>query len=546
MVAALALAACGGSDDSGLGAIGGPSAGVSTSSDPADWPVHVGEYPFSHSLRCYGVERLDSPSDGDRTFAPGCIHVDVNADRTTSVAGASLLGRGTVLNADDNVTLRYRGAAVHRADTDDAGNPERLGVVTFFDVTFPSTDFITEFTSGGLSDLTWRASTSPQARGTGTINQIGQAPRGLSDLFLTDEKVGGQTFTFVHMFLVSGPASFVVGDPTLSVAGWLDRDTSRGEGPFALVDQDPDDDVLTDVVDSIVRLAEALGVRPEQLGGGWFDERFGRMLADGETVTSYDRRGTSTHDGNDGQGGAGPDDVGSGAATIPPPPPPPTPVTVDTSVDIAALRQAGFDDGYTDGYASAVDGVDRYGESYDDPEPDVGEYFFGYEEGYETGLAEGPPAPTTTTASGTTAPPAPPTEGSPTEVAAAELVGQTSPHQEVLDAVAELFSVFDPDGGPVTSCLDPTADGSLHTVCYYLLDQQLYSLDEWAGGATDYLEVAKFTVMLNAEPDLGAVVVRLGSDDRGIDPDDPSYIGWVVTDVWQGGDNPPDWVPDWY
>lgn len=177
----------------------------------------------------------------------------------------SIAGVGSRFTSEVDVTITYRGGIVTRDVTDDPSNPERRFVAAFYDVTFPESQLdgdelpLMDFGPDGSLDVGF------QLASMGSTTNSMSWPTGSGATAGLYQPEPGETLTFAVGGLVSGPTSLLgEDDPTLTIdsgysynLGEAHREAGRAE--FALLDQDPDADVLDDVRSSIEKVAAGLG-----------------------------------------------------------------------------------------------------------------------------------------------------------------------------------------------------------------------------------------------------------------------------------------------
>lgn len=270
-MATIAMLLVGCSSDSGSTTADGGGGGGSTSTHSSGLPITRGEWPFATEERCRD----------DR--APGCIFID-------STAGAQLSGlaaKDSRFTASSDLTVKYRGGMLVRQPSSDPENPELRVIVTFFDVTFPRSipgrDGLPPLDLGFdyPKDLTW----SSESMGGGSGYQAwpnGEGSRG--GLFYQPEP--GETLTFAHAQYAMGPTSLLgEHDPIVSLrSSYPGPSADSTSAYFAILNQDPDPDVLDDVRDSIRKVGAS---DPDATGGfDTFETRLSPWAKDGEPMVS--------------------------------------------------------------------------------------------------------------------------------------------------------------------------------------------------------------------------------------------------------------------
>lgn len=168
-----------------------------------------------------------------------------------------------MFTSDLDVTITYRGGLLVRETGPDSVNAEARGVLAFFDVTFPEKqkdreDLLTlSLGAGGPEDFTWQSAFMgnnavtdvwPNGSGTGSAFPYAPAP--------------GETLTFAYYSATAGPTSLLgEDDPYLVLLSDytynIGPDRVSGRAAFAVLDQDPDENVLDDVRASIDKVAES-------------------------------------------------------------------------------------------------------------------------------------------------------------------------------------------------------------------------------------------------------------------------------------------------
>lgn len=290
VLAATAIITLSGCSDSGDGPTGGEDAGTHSSGIP----ILRGEWPFDMSERCSG----DGVEAGEK--GPVCLVAGDGSARTRN----AVAGVGSRFTSDVDVTITYRGGIVTRDATDDSANPERRFVAAFYDVTFPESQpnedelLLMEFGPDGSLDVGF------QLAFMGSNANSMSWPTGSGSSTGLYQPEPGETLTFAVAGLASGPTSLLgEDDPILTIDSGYSYDLGEahreaGRAEFALLDQDPDSDVLDDVRASIEKVATRLsggangGMQgfentfAEWLGGSPLESR--NTLDGGDAPTSSD------------------------------------------------------------------------------------------------------------------------------------------------------------------------------------------------------------------------------------------------------------------
>ena len=312
--------------------------------------------------------------------------VDADPEERSGPVGGD--GVGTSLEVADGTRATYRGAVVHRTDSGMASNPVRTTVYAVFDVSIPDGErqffsydgFVNTAVSRPLLDV----DASPLEPCENPASPLPQYNFGQAHRRPEFGVPGPVTLTFVHCFSRAG---FEIGVDELAVSASLYHGDGSDRATLAVAGATLEADALADVATSIAWLhdhVDPTGLysdgraewEPNVFGRTTFEKYYGDGLEDVDTVG----QGAPDEPGDLDAGATGDDPSGE---TIAPPP------TIADQATIDHLRTAGFDDGYADGYASGNLGEDHYLASYDDPDPDLGEYDVAYEDGYDTGFADG-------------------------------------------------------------------------------------------------------------------------------------------------------------
>ncbi|MAT04833.1 MAG: hypothetical protein CL424_07300, partial [Acidimicrobiaceae bacterium] len=465
----------------------------------------------------------DDPESGDGNL------VDMDSEESSGPVDGE--GVGTTLEVADGTSATYRGAVVHRTDTDMASNPVRTTVYAAFDVTIPEDEgefFSFEgFTRLSPSIPILDLDVSPLEPCENPASPLPQYNfgQGLSrQQFAID---GPVTITFVYCFSRAGSE---IPPDQLGVAASLYHADGSERATLAVAGADLDDDALADVASSIAWLHDNVDPtalytdersewEPNVFGQATFDRYYGEGLENIDTVgQAVPGAADEPGDGVDAGAGAG--------ATIAPPPPP-----VDAST-IDELRAQGFDDGYADGYASGSLGEDRYLDSYDDPDPSVGEYDVAYDDGYDTGLADGEAAagggpdasdPTDTTQ--------PPTDTEPTTETPAAATEYPLAYGPADDDFAEFEIVRSMVEGMQTEAYE-FQDCSVTPAGYPCIDVGMHTHN----GGLDHRMVTSIRLGAGTEQwdrDLWLLITNA----------DPTTEPWIVVEEWWVGDgDQPGWA----
>lgn len=323
---------------------------------------------------------------GDDVGANDGNIVDTDPDDASgSVDGE---GVGTTLSIENGTSAEYRGAVVQRADTTDPTNPVRTTVFAAFDLSLP--DGEREFFSFDGFVNTARAlpllsvDVSPLEPCENPASPLPGYNFGqeLRPREFTIE--GPVTMTFVYCFSRAGSEIPV---EELAVAARLLSSDVSDRATLAIADAPMADGTLDDVEASIAWLHDNVDPTELYIDGRseWEPNVFGQVTFDkyyGDGIEPIDTVGERAP-GADVTVDDGTGDASGPADTLAPPP------TVADAATIDAIRTAGFDDGYADGYASGSTGADHYLESYDDPDPSLGEYDVAYDDGFDTGFVDG-------------------------------------------------------------------------------------------------------------------------------------------------------------
>lgn len=366
LVAVLAAGCSGGSPGDGDGNDSGDahSSGI---------PIATGEWALDPDERC---------GDGDGPVdAVGCTYTgEDGASRLSGLAGV-----GSVFTSDVDVTVTYRGGLLVREPGDDPANPEVRRVLGFVDITFPDEqprdDGLLTFSLGadGPEDLTLAVTsmgsssqTTVWPDGSGAYSGVPYQPE------------PGETLTFAFYSGVAGPTELLgEDDPYVRFTSGYTYNLGpnarvSGSTYLAVLDQDPDPEVLDDVRASITKVADSWS---DATGGL---ESFERALArwhDGEELTSVNTLGgdgaPTPGEGSDGEEGSdqGWDDDSSDVIA-----PPPLPEETEAAPEDLSAEEL-YDLGHEAGSADYRAGREQNA-SYFDPRPDLPDYASGYLDGW--------------------------------------------------------------------------------------------------------------------------------------------------------------------